>query len=165
MMEIIGFGRIRQGEPLIDHRAWFLAQIPPDWEGKRIRLTARLEGDETSGGLRGYYRGIVCGAFAAYLRNEGVGGATPDMAHEILAQMFLSLGPCPVTGMPRTRSTRAGSMSAEEFRGYLDEQVLPYLTQECHLEIPEPDPAKRSPRRIRELQRRDERASRGAVSR
>lgn len=164
-MEIVGFGKIRNGAPVMDHLSWFLAQIPPAWEGQRIRYTARLEGEEQDGGYRGYYRAVILPAFAAYMRSEGEGAATPDMAHEVLGHLFLSLGPCPVTGMPRRRSTSNGAMSAEEFRAYVDEQVLPYLAQECGLEIDPPDPAKRSPRRVRQLQRRDELASRGASGR
>jgi hypothetical protein len=74
-----------------------------------------------------------------------------------------SLQKCPVTGVPRRRSTT--TLTAAEFRAYLDERVLPYLGIECALEIPEPDPAKRGPRRRLELARCDELASRGAVRR
>jgi hypothetical protein len=68
-----------------------------------------------------------------------------------------SLQKCPVTGVPRRRSTT--TLTAAEFRAYLDEGI------ECALEIPEPDPAKRGPRRRLELARCDELASRGAVRR
>lgn len=157
--EVIGYGTIRDGRLHPTTRPAF----PASWEGQHVRVGVSLaDGEKVSGGARGYYWSVILPAFAAYMREEGDGDADAERAHEVLSHLFLSIGPCPITGVPRRRST--STLTAEEFRAYLDERVLPYLGIECALEIPEADPAKRSPRRRRELAKRDEMASRGALS-
>lgn len=163
MNEIVAFGRITQGTPTMEHRAWFLAQIPSAWEGHRVRYTMRLEGARQSDAYRGYYWSTVAPAFAAYLYEMGDGAATAESAHDVLCHKFLALGPCPVTGMPRRRSTSPDVMAADEFRRFVEDQVLPFLRVDCQLDVPDPDPEKRSPKRIAQLRRQDEVASRGAV--
>jgi len=162
MKEITGRGCITQGKLWLDHRAWFDSQLPA-WEGEPVIVTVRREGQPPSDAYRGWYWAEVMPAFAHYMREEGDGEATPERAHDALAHKFLALSPCPVTGAPRRRSTSPDVMNAEEFHAFVAEQVLPFLIQECRLEIREPDPTKRSPKRIAALKRRDELASRGAV--
>lgn len=162
MKEITARGCITAGKLLLDHRAWFDHQLPA-WEGEAVIVTVRREGKRQSDAFRGYTWAEVYPAFAAYMREMGDGEATAEDAHEVLAHKFLGLDPCPITGSPRRRSTSPDVMSAEDYRAYICDQVLPWLRVECHLDIRDPDPEKRSPKRIAQLRRQDEVASRGAV--
>lgn len=164
MKEITARGCITDGKLLLDHRPWFDSQLPA-WEGEPVIVTVRREGRRQSDAFRGWYWAEVMPALAAYMREEGDGEATPESAHEALGFKFLSVSPCPVTGAPRRRSTSPDVMSAEDFRAFVLDQVLPFLIRDCGLNIREPDPAKRSPRRVRQLQRRDELASGGMAAR
>lgn len=161
--EITARAHVRDGRLWIQHRGWFDADVAR-FEGEDVLVTVRRAGKRQSDAFRGYYWSVVAPACAEYLREMGDGEATPESAHEALAHKFLALGPCPITGSPRRRSTSPDVMPAEEFRAFVEDQVLPFLRVECHLDIPDPDPEKRSPRRRRELQRQDEIASRGAVA-
>jgi len=157
-------GRVRDGALYIDDRQLFdqrLAEMP---DGP-VSLEVRLEGDRQSDAARGYYYAEVLPALVDHLHEQGVGEATIDSAHEALALRFLSLSPCPVTGSPRRRSISPDDMNDEEFKHYLFDQVLPFLIGEQGIDIQEPDPNKRSPRRRRELQGRDEQRSHGASTR
>lgn len=163
MKEITARGCITAGKLFLDHRSWFDSQLP-QLEGEPVIVTVRREGKRQSDAFRGYVYAEVLPAFAAYMREEGDGEADVDSANDVLAHKFLAIEPCPITGAPRRRSTSPDVMSAEDYRAFICDQVLPFLIRDCRLEIREPDPAKRSPKRVRELQRRDEEHSRGAVS-
>lgn len=125
----------------------------------------RLEGARQSDAARGYYYAEVLPALVDHLHEQGVGEATVDSAHEALALRFLPTTPCPITGSPRRRSISPDDMNDEDFKRYLLDQVLPFLIADQGIDIKEPDPAKRSPRRVRELQARDEQRSHGASTR
>lgn len=158
--EIEALGFVREGVLMLRHKAWFDSQLP-QFEGDVI-VAVRRAGRPQSDAFRGWYYAEVLPAFAHYMREEGDGEATVETAHDALAHKFLPLGPCPITGAPRRRSTSAASMSAEAFRSFVSDQVLPFLIRDCGLEIHDPDPKRRSLKRVRELQHRDRLASRGA---
>lgn len=161
--EIIAHGVIRGRRLLIKDLDRLNDRLPIPWDGRDVVIGIRLDGKPASSALQGYAWAEVYPVFAEYMRDEGAGDATAETAHDVLAQKFLGLGPCPITGMPMRRSTSPSVMTEDEYRAYLVDQVLPFLRVECGLDVKDPDPTKRSPRRVRELQRRDEERSRGAI--
>lgn len=141
-MKVTALGSIVDGKLWFDHGPWFKAQLRQLGD-QRVVVEVRPEGTPQGDAFRNWYWAEVAPACAAYMREMGDGDATPASAHDALAHKYLALSPCPLTGTPRRRSTSPSVMSAEDFRAFVLDQVLPFLTRDCGLEIADPDPTKR----------------------
>lgn len=104
-------GEVRGGKLDADTRQW-IADYIRTFDGKRIAVTVKLHKATRSTRANRYYWGVVVKMLAEHC------GYDPDEMHQALAMKFLRIEDCPVTGVPRRKSTP--KCDTTEFAEYVD---------------------------------------------